>query len=204
MRCRSSAFKPCQKGVHSDKSGVLEKGMKSRCALLLFAFVWSAVFAIAQNVEQFRPSSVEVYFSPKGGVTDACVREINAAKKTIYVQAYSFTSAPIAKALVDASKRGVSIVAILDKSQKTERYSEADFLLHSGIPTFIDSKHAIAHNKIMILDGEVIITGSFNFTKSAEERNAENLLVIRDAKLAARYLKNFEEHKRHSEAYAGR
>ncbi len=62
----------------------------------------------------------------------------------------------------------------------------------------------IAHNEIMIIDGETVITGSFNFTKAAEEKNAENLLVIRDKKLAKRYFKNWEEHERHSEVYVDR
>jgi phosphatidylserine/phosphatidylglycerophosphate/cardiolipin synthase-like enzyme len=65
----------------------------------------------------------------------------------------------------------------------------------------IDAKHAIAHNKVMIIDGEAVITGSFNFTKAAEESNAENLLVIRDKKLAERYIKNWQEHERHSEVW---
>ena len=127
---------------------------------------------------------IEVYFSPKGGCTEAVVRELGNAKATILVQAYSFTSVPIAKALLDAHKRGVEIEVILDKSQRRAKYSSADFVIHAGIPTFIDAKHAIAHNKIMVIDGQTVITGSFNFTKAAEENNAENLLVIRDKALA--------------------
>jgi len=96
-------------------------------------------------------ADVEVFFSPNGGCTEAIVTELGKAKKTIYVQAYSFTSAPIAGALVDAHKRGVHVEVILDKSQRTEKYSSADFVSHAGIPTFIDSKHAIAHNKIMVI-----------------------------------------------------
>jgi phosphatidylserine/phosphatidylglycerophosphate/cardiolipin synthase-like enzyme len=121
------------------------------------------------------PPQIEVYFSPKAGCTDAVVQEINNAKKTILVQAYSFTSAPIAKALVEAHKRGVDVRVILDKCQRTEKYSSADFLLHAGIPTLIDAKHSIAHNKIMVIDGQTVLTGSFNFTKAAEEHNAKNL-----------------------------
>ena len=148
--------------------------------------------------------SIEVHFSPAGGCTEAVVRELNAAKESVYVQAYSFTSAPIAKALVDAHKRGVKVAVILDKSQRTEKYSSADFVHNAGIPTSIDAKHAIAHNKIMILDGSVVITGSFNFTKAAEEKNAENLLVIRDRALAEQYPANWKAHAEHSEPYAGR
>ncbi len=150
-------------------------------------------------------SEISVYFSPKGGCTDACVREIQAARQMIFVQAYSFTSAPIAKALTDAHARGVKVTVVLDKSQKGEKYTEADFVLQAGIPTYIDEKHAIAHNKIMLIDGRTIITGSFNFTKSAEESNAENLLVMHDMpQLYAAYQQNFQAHLGHSVQYVGR
>ena len=125
-------------------------------------------------------------------------------RKTIFVQAYSFTSAPIAKALVDAHKRGLDVRVILDKSQRGEKYSSADFVIHAGIPVWIDARHAIAHNKIMVIDGEVVITGSFNFTKNAEENNAENLLVIRSPELAAKYASNWDAHLQHSEKYEGK
>jgi len=150
------------------------------------------------------PEDIEVYFSPKAGCTQAIVTELQKARSSVHVQAYSFTSALIAKALVDANKRGVLIQVILDKSQKTQIYSEADFLVHAGIPTFIDAKHAIAHNKIIIIDGKTVITGSSNFSKAAEEHNAENLLVIHDKGLAEKYEENWHAHMAHSEAYAGR
>lgn len=165
--------------------------MKPRFFLLLLCLVCQQ--ALAEHIE--------VYFSPKGGCTEAIVRELDAATTTVLVQAYSFTSAPIAKALVNAHKRGVKIEVILDKSQRTERYSEADFLRNMGIPVRIDAKHAIAHNKVMVIDGETVLTGSFNFTKAAEEKNAENLLVIRDKALAAKYTANWKVHAEHSEAY---
>ncbi len=148
--------------------------------------------------------SVEAHFSPKGGCTDKIIEELGRAKKTVLVQAYSFTSAPIAEALVAAHRRGVSVQVLLDKSQRSEKYSSADFVAHAKIPTYIDAKHAIAHNKIIIIDNNVIITGSFNFSKAAETSNAENLLVIHDPTLAACYTDNWKLHKEHSEAYAGR
>jgi phosphatidylserine/phosphatidylglycerophosphate/cardiolipin synthase-like enzyme len=146
--------------------------------------------------------TIEVFFSPNGGATEAIVREIGKARQEILVQAYSFTSKPIAKALLDAKKRGISIIAVLDKSQRTERYTAATFLLNAGIPVLIDDKHSIAHNKIIIIDRSTLITGSFNFTRAAEENNAENLLVIKgNQKLVDQYLRNFNEHKGHSEPY---
>lgn len=146
-------------------------------------------------------AEIEAFFSPKGGCTEAVVESVGKAKSTILVQAYSFTSARIAKALVEAEKRGVKVRVILDKSQRTEKYSGADFLLHEGVPTFIDAKHAIAHNKIMVIDSHTVLTGSFNFTKAAEDNNAENLLVIEDPLLAKKFAVNWEKHLEHSEPY---
>src|SRR5690242_3539189 len=111
--------------------------MKKYIPLVLFiAFVLAAAY-INSNLRRHRMPDklppIDVYFSPQGGCTDAIVDEINAAKDTILVQAYSFTSKPIAAALVEAHKRGVKIQAILDSDQETDNYSEADYLLHSGV-----------------------------------------------------------------------
>ena len=168
-------------------------------AVILFMFLSPSI-----TLSQEKPTTWEVYFSPNGGCTDAVVRELDKAQRTVLVQAYSFTSYKIAKALLDVHKRGVRIEVILDKSQKSDQYSSADFLANSGMSVKIDSRHAIAHNKVMIIDGETVITGSFNFTKAAEEKNAENLLVIHDKKLAEKYIKNWQEHSQHSETYVRR
>ena len=152
----------------------------------------------------FPSTSVDVFFPKKGGFAEAVIAELAKAKETVLVQAYSFTSAPIAQALVAAHKRGILVQVVLDKSQRTEKYSSADFFANGDIPTYIDFKHAIAHNKIIILDGAVVLTGSFNFTKEAEASNAENLLVIHDSKLAERNIVNWRDHQSHAENYAGR
>jgi phosphatidylserine/phosphatidylglycerophosphate/cardiolipin synthase-like enzyme len=102
---------------------------------------------------------------------------------------------------VDAYRRGIEVKVILDRSNRTAHYSAATFLTHAGIPVWIDAQHAIAHNKIMIIDGNTILTGSFNFTKAAEQQNAENLLSIRDAALAEQYTANWQKHLQHSEPY---
>lgn len=167
-------------------------------------FIICAVFiAVTSHATDITATgTINVLFSPRGGTTEAIIKEINSAKKEVLIQAYSFTSAPIAKALLEAHKRGVKIEAVLDKSQRSERYTSATFLLNSGIPVLIDSRHAIAHNKIMIIDRATLITGSFNFTKAAEEKNAENLLVFKgNQPLVREYLQNFEEHKSHSIPY---
>jgi len=145
-----------------------------------------------------------VYFSPAGGSTEAIIKEIGEAKSEILIQAYSFTSKPIREAVLKAHKAGIHVEIILDKSNKTAEYSAGDFTAHRGIPSFIGSDPTIAHNKIIIIDKETVITGSFNFTKAAEEKNAENLLILKSKELAKIYLNNWQEHKKHSTLYQGK
>ncbi len=181
--------------------------MKKRILWIIvsFNFIIFPLYQISNAADlTLNNTPTQVCFSPKGGCTEAIITQIDKAKTEIFVQAYSFTSAPIAKALLNAHKRGVKVEAILDKSQRREKYTSATFLANSGIPTLIDDRHAIAHNKIMIIDRETVITGSFNFTKAAEEKNAENLLIIRNKALAKIYLENWQKHKEHSERYEGR
>lgn len=149
-------------------------------------------------------TTASVCFSPGGDCTSKIVREIMRSNSEVLVQAYAFTSKPIAEALIKAKKRGVRTEIVLDKSNRNDKYSAADFTAHMGVTTFIDEKHKIAHDKVMIIDNETVITGSFNFTKAAETSNAENIIIIRSKELAGVYKDNWEKHKNHSESYRGR
>lgn len=140
---------------------------------------------------KFYNTPYQVCFTPGSDCTANIIDTIANAQHSILVQAYSFTSAPIAKAIMDAKKRGIDIRVILDKSQVKARYSSAKLLENAGISTWIDSRVAIAHNKVMIIDDRVVITGSFNFTKAAQYKNAENSLIIYDANLAKLYTNNW-------------
>jgi phosphatidylserine/phosphatidylglycerophosphate/cardiolipin synthase-like enzyme len=147
------------------------------------------------------PPTVEVCYSPKGGCTEAVVREIGRARNEVLVQAYSFSSKPIAEALVAAKTRGVQVTILLDKSNETEAYSDLPVLMEHGLAPLIDAHHAIAHNKIMVIDRKTILTGSFNFTHQAEAENAENLLILKGhSGLARKYCENFAAHKSHCQA----
>jgi phosphatidylserine/phosphatidylglycerophosphate/cardiolipin synthase-like enzyme len=140
-----------------------------------------------------------VFFSPKGGCQEAILKEINAARHEILVLAYSFTAEVLANGLISAKKRGVHVEVILDKSNEVERYSDLHIFLHNSLPPLIDSHHAIAHNKVMVIDKKTIITGSFNFTNQAEHENGENLLIIKgNPDLVQAYRQNYLAHKAHS------
>lgn len=176
--------------------------MKTRTIILaLLVVAVLSLLKATQIYSQEKPPGWQVYFSPSGGATAALTRELNNAQKTVLVQAYKITSTPIAKALTDAHNRGISVDVILDKNQRTDKYSSATFLSNAGIAVLIDAQHKIAHNKVIIIDSEILITGSFNFTKAAEESNAENLLIIRDKRLANIYTNNWRNHAKHSHKY---
>lgn len=170
---------------------------------LITTLVIAAITAILSrptHSEIFPPNTqYEVCFTPGSECAELIVNQIDHAKESIDVQAYSFTSKPIAKALAAANRRDIAIRVILDKSQfKHNKYSSAKYFLHQQIPVWIDYKPSIAHNKVMIIDHQTVITGSFNFTKAAQEDNAENVLVIHDIKLANAYENNFNKRRAES------
>ncbi|BDB26206.1 hypothetical protein Tamer19_25950 [Cupriavidus sp. TA19] len=148
-------------------------------------------------------SGYTLCFVPDGASCQALlVNAIRSTRRQLLVQAYSFTSAPIAEAVAQAHRRGVDVRVILDKSQESERYTSATYLKHAGVPVVIDNKPAIAHNKVMVFDDQAVFTGSFNFTKSAQERNAENGMLIRgDAAVVKAYTDNWHKRYRQSRAY---
>jgi phosphatidylserine/phosphatidylglycerophosphate/cardiolipin synthase-like enzyme len=140
-----------------------------------------------------------VYFTPPAGAASAIVRTLDDSKSEVLVQAYSFTHNAIAQALSRAHQRGVKVSVLLDKkSESTNRYV-MDLMARAQIPVRYDGKHAIAHNKVMVIDETIVITGSFNFTNSADTRNAENFLVLRSGDLAQRYKSQWLSHWAHGD-----
>ena len=147
------------------------KKAKILISILILGFLLSCNSSLAE---------IKVFFSPKGGAVEEIVRQIDSAKSYIDIAMYSFTSGPIAEAIVRAKKRGVKIRILMDKEQSQGRYSKYKFFLDNEIAVIQDRHSGIMHNKIAVIDGRVLFTGSYNWTKSAEEKNEENLLEIID------------------------
>ena len=138
-----------------------------------------------------------VYFTPPANAAAAIVKAIDDSEREVLVQAYGFTHNAIAQALIRAHQRGVEVRVLLDrKSQSSNRYV-MDVLSDAQIELRQDGKHAIAHNKVMVIDRTIVITGSFNFTNSASTRNAENFLVLKSADLAEKYSQQWQHHWAH-------
>jgi phosphatidylserine/phosphatidylglycerophosphate/cardiolipin synthase-like enzyme len=148
-------------------------------------------------------TSWAVYFSPNGGAAHAILAGIRSAQHTILVQAHLLYSTRLAGALVHAHQRGVQVCVILDANAQTHDppVPAVALLVGAGIAVSLDDEHEWAHDKVMILDGAIVITGSYNWTLAAENNNGENLLVIRDPRLAALYAENWQRHADHSCLY---
>ena len=172
-------------------------------ALVLLALFAMSSFNPSVRAEASTPLP-KVCFSPEGHCASIILNEIATAHRSIRVQAYSFTSHEIADALIAAAKRGVDVAVIVDKSQTSERYSVLTDLNEAHLPVFIDYCCAIAHNKVILIDEHRVLTGSYNFTKAAESKNAENLLLLDDPALAKSYLENWNMHRLGAEKWAMR
>jgi phospholipase D len=155
-------------------------------------FVIIISFIVLLNVDLPQNNYQTCFTPPHNQCGSFIVNHINQANKSIYVQAYGFTHPDIIHSLIEAKKRNVNVEIILDSSN----FSKKKLLLikeleEAGIKIYKAKVSGIAHNKIMIIDKNKVLTGSFNFTKSADTRNAENVLVIKDRQLVKKYLDNW-------------
>lgn len=145
--------------------------------------------------------TLQAAFAPWDNVEKILTDEIGGAKKQILVQAYLLTSKKIASALIAAHRRGVDVQVLVDAEQLDRvGSSKAHDLSRAGIRVWRETKYQNAHNKVIVIDAEtphsIVITGSYNFTWTAQHRNAENILIARNnATLAARYVSNWNRHR---------
>ena len=178
-------------------------GMRHLAVVLALLLTLVATSARAQaprvvEPEQSRPWAV--YFSPGGGAAQAVVEAVGRAGHSVLVQAVALSSPQITKSLVDARHRGVKVEVILDRKQAKGRTSAADALARDGLTVLIDRAHP-ANSNVMVIDAEVVVTGSSGFTVAADRESADNLLVIHSPALAARYGENWQVHAAHSIRY---
>lgn len=155
----------------------------------------------AHAVELPAAGTVEALFTPWDDAEGALIRKIGAARQTIHAQAFLLTSRSIARALAAAHARGVRVALLADREMVAKGENSQVPQLHAaGIEVRLETRYTSAHNKILLIDAEgdhpVVITGSYNFTFSAQARNAENLLILRDNPALARaYLANWRRHR---------
>jgi phosphatidylserine/phosphatidylglycerophosphate/cardiolipin synthase-like enzyme len=146
-------------------------------------------------------SELEVYFSPDDGVASHILDQITSAQESIYFLAYAFSADNIAHAMLRRAQAGVSLAGVFDKSQvaASKGSSDYDFLRLAGLDVRLDANSKTMHDKIILLDGKSVITGSYNFTAAAEKKNDENILMIHNADITALYLQDFQRIYRQTE-----
>jgi phosphatidylserine/phosphatidylglycerophosphate/cardiolipin synthase-like enzyme len=176
-----------------------------------------ASFALAVPAHGFESSNairatgtIEYAFTPGDDAVGLVVRTIDTAKSQVLMQAFSFTHRDIADALIRAHRRGLDVQIIADREQ-TDSFESAAMqsLIDARVPVFMDADHSAAHNKVIIIDHNAkepaLITGSFNFTFAAQNRNAENVLVFRaNPDLTKAFFENWRQHREHAIAAARR
>lgn len=155
------------------RMGVLVAVLLSACASAVGAPVGNGTVQPISAGATF-----EVAFSPSAGALETVLRGIERARHSILVAAYSFTSKPIATALLDAQVRGVKVAVVADERDNSKQYSVVTFLANNRVPVRLNGKYAIHHHKFMVIDGESVQTGSFNYSAAAVDKNAENVLLL--------------------------
>lgn len=139
-------------------------------------------------------SQIEVYFSPEDGTLDHILEVVNSAKESIDFMAYSFTSDELADALIERAKTGINVRGVFDKDQyHSNEGTEFDTLHNAGIDVWLDGNPRLMHHKVIIIDKQVVITGSYNFSNNAERNNDENTLIIHNRDIAAQYMIEFQQ-----------
>ena len=137
---------------------------------------------------------VEAYFAPEDGTAARLVELISQADESVYFMVYSFTSDEIAAAMLERVQAGVMVAGVFDASQyRSNTGTEFERLLSGGAIVRLDGNPDKMHHKVIIIDEEIVITGSYNFSASAEENNDENTVVFHNAHIATKYLEEFEK-----------
>ena len=144
-----------------------------------------------QPVTTDQSQVIGIYFSPDGGCENAVITWINRANSTIHILIYSFTLDSIGNALLSAHERGLEIKTVFEKSQISQ-YSEYQRLRSAGVNVRNDTNPDYMHNKVMIIDDKIVLTGSFNWSTNAQENNNENLIVIQSTSAANAFDNNFQ------------
>jgi len=152
--------------------------MNARAAFFLLGFV-ALGFLACGGAERTCEGSVESHFSAQDGIEWVVERELDMAQTSIDAAVYTFTSRVLAQALVDAHNRGVRVRVILDPSTASRGYSKAVYLVGNGIEVRTERGAGLMHHKFALIDDTVLITGSFNWTASAETENDENILLLK-------------------------
>lgn len=153
----------------------------------------SGASVVYPKVEFSDGTQIFTHFSPDNDIVSSLLREIGSAKKSIHFMAFSFTQDELGRAMRKRFESGVDVRGVFEKRQVDDRYSEYNAMKKAGLRVALDKNRGAMHHKVIVIDEETVITGSYNFSKNAEERNSENLLIIKgNPDIAQAYLAEFD------------
>lgn len=173
-------------------AAMLSAALLSGCSSVSNAL--APVSSIPVSAASVGSSNVSVYFPRAGQDAEGqLISRLSASQKTLDVAIYEFTDTKIADAIAAAKKRGVTVRLISDRecSSEAAQRKALDIVKAAGIPIKINSHQGIMHLKVSIIDNTTVTTGSFNYTKSAQSENDENLVVINSAQISQQYETQF-------------
>ncbi len=137
---------------------------------------------------------IEIYFSPDDGVAAHILSLLQGAQESIYFMDYTFTANDLGDAIRQRAAAGVTVTGVMDDGQiNSAQGTEYDPFMQAGLDVRRDGNAGLMHHKVIIIDKKIVITGSYNFTASAETSNDENVIIIHNADVAARYLEEFQK-----------
>ncbi len=151
-------------------------------------FVWLQ----DNNTVKIDGTDINVYFSPEDNIEKKIINCLQAAKKSIDFLAFSFTSNKIGEKVIEKYKEGLAVRGIFEKIGSNTIHSEYTKMVLEKIPVRLDKNRHRMHHKVIVIDGMTVIMGSYNYSKSADKQNDENILIINNREIAAEYLKEFE------------
>jgi phosphatidylserine/phosphatidylglycerophosphate/cardiolipin synthase-like enzyme len=138
-------------------------------------------------------TQVEAWFSPDDGVASRLIELIDDARSRVDFLAFTFTSDPLAEALERAAERGVAVRGVIERDQAVAAGTDYDRMRQAGIDVRLDTSDGTMHHKLLLIDDRVLATGSYNFTRSAEESNDENIVILFSPNAAAELELEFAE-----------
>lgn len=136
--------------------------------------------------------AVEVWFAPDDQPGSALAERINGARERVGFLAYTFTRDDLRDAMIAAAQRGVQVRGVFDADQSDAAGNDYAALRRAGLDVRLDGSPGLMHEKVLVIDSETVITGSYNFTRSADETNDENLLILRSSELAKQFEAEFQ------------
>ncbi len=189
-----ASLKPRERDVLRSKIfDIAEKGMGAHSGRFVLEWVEDASRLLDKLGEKAEAVDNRVYFSPGNDCKDAIITQIHGARRALDICVFTISDNDISDAIIQQHRRGTPTRVITDNDKQFDKGSDVERLAEAGIDVRVDRTEYHMHHKFAVINNEVALTGSYNWTRSAAKYNEENLLLSDDPQIVRRYLKTFNE-----------